>query len=141
MTEIPYDEMRRILGLPDVPFAKGGIITGPPHLRRPRLERGEAIAFHVDGRIRVSIIVDVIDDGDRVTYRLADAYWMQRGGYTEVLKRASATQVITGGAAQRAADREARAARIPRPSHTPPMWANNPARTRRTKHKPTRRVK
>lgn len=30
---------------------------------------------------------------------------------------------------------------IRRPSHTPPMWANNPSRTRRNKYGPTRRVK
>ncbi|MDH6282839.1 hypothetical protein [Prescottella agglutinans] len=30
---------------------------------------------------------------------------------------------------------------IRRPSHTPPPWANNPARTRRNKYGPTRRVK
>lgn len=30
---------------------------------------------------------------------------------------------------------------LPRPSHTPPMWANNPSRTRRNRYGPTRRVK
>ncbi|WP_238840685.1 hypothetical protein [Prescottella equi] len=30
---------------------------------------------------------------------------------------------------------------IRRPSHTPPMWANNPSRTRRNRYGPTRRVK
>ncbi|RVW06243.1 hypothetical protein [Rhodococcus spongiicola] len=30
---------------------------------------------------------------------------------------------------------------IPRPSRTPPMWANNPGHTRRTTYPPTRRVK
>lgn len=88
---IPYDEMRRILGLPDV---------------RDEVRRMRA-------RLTLERAARVAREALNTMNELATAV--------------------------RRTEAELRAA-LPRP-HTPPMWADNPARTRRTAYKPTRRVK
>lgn len=95
MTEIPYDEMRAILGLRVPPFDKGGFLPGPPNPELLRLAIGEAIAFHIDGRIRVSVVEDVIEDGDGVTYKLSNPHWIQPGAFTELMKWVGATQAAS----------------------------------------------
>lgn len=89
--QIPYDEMRRLCGLPDV----RGYVA-----RRELARMGEQIG--------------------------------------EALKRAAIvwTEALEALAPQLKAIAEAS-----KPKQSPPMWANDPAHTRRTAFGPTRRVK
>lgn len=88
--QIPYDEMRRLCGLPDMR------------------------------------LLDLLDDVER--YGLANVIvnLIQFHGPIPEYPEERKSEVATP---------------LPKPSTKPPMWANNPAQTRRTAYKPTRRVK
>ncbi|MCW2092816.1 UNVERIFIED_ORG: hypothetical protein M2328_006096 [Rhodococcus erythropolis] len=88
--QIPYDEMRRLCGLPDMR------------------------------------LLDLLDDVER--YGLANVIMniIQFHGPIPEYPDEREREVV---------------ASLPKPSTSPPMWVRNPAKTRRTAYKPTRRVK
>lgn len=89
--QIPYDEMRRLCGLPDV---------------RGYVARREL---------------------DRMGKQLGEVFRRMAGVWTEAFEAAlPQLQAI---------------AEAPKPKQAPPMWANDPAHTRRTAFGPTKRVK
>lgn len=115
---IPYDEMRRILGLPDVRLEVAAMRTKLAVLRA-----FDAMQSFSQALMKAS------EQASRFTEATATPMARQ-----VALTRPITTQVIPGGAAQRAAERRTRESVLPRPSHTPPPWAADPARTRRTKN-------
>ncbi|NKU21724.1 hypothetical protein GS907_24500 [Rhodococcus hoagii] len=152
MTEIPYDEMRRILGLPEVPRTA-------PYQPHQRFEHGERVVCEtVDGARYSGIIVDVVEHGDEVSYKLEDPRYSPRAqNLAKIRERAlsgdlaaKVEHALAVGVIKLAAEisevpltyfphpepdtRTAQERALPRPSHTPPPWAQDPARTRRTKN-------
>lgn len=139
---IPYDEMRRILGLPDPPFDRGGI----PRTEWTIVRNRGAGAVWPGGRIPAHVL--------RLQNPLTEAEW---GAITEAYERMGAVVRSLRPALLAAFEEAAKVARhgaesvdaltpddqrphplhpaIPRPSHTPPMWANNPTRTHRRRNR------
>ncbi|OQQ28714.1 hypothetical protein A4U94_01330 [Prescottella equi] len=95
MTAIAYDEMRRILGLPDVKH----------EVELLRLQR---VAREIAPQLATFF--------SRLGAELIATYETIRPTLEHL-------------------------AEVGRPKQRPPMWANDPARTRRTKYAPSRRVK
>ncbi|WJJ10398.1 hypothetical protein P9990_17655 [Prescottella equi] len=150
--EIPYDEMRAILGLPDLPQTT-------PYQPHRRFEHGDRLVCEtVDGAQYSGIIVDVVEHGDEVSYKLEDPRYSARAQNLAVIRdralggdlAAKVEHALAVGVIKLAADlsevpvthfprpepdsRTPRERALPRPSHTPPPWAQDPARTRRTKN-------
>lgn len=100
---IPYDEMRRLCGLPDMQTLD--MLAG---IRK----------YGLNHFLNIGI---------------------QMGWFDDVQVPAEATHVTIGGKPPgwTSPPKPLR----PKPKQAPPMWANDPARTRRTAFGPTRRVK
>lgn len=130
--EIPYDTMRRILGLPEPPFNEGGARGGMVSLSR--IAHVGAPSFWPGGKLpswQAALVrqMQIALDVDDVFARLAESI-RQLGGSSDLTAEklrefASALEPERNMPKERA---------LPRPSHTPPPWALNPARTRRTKN-------
>lgn len=142
MTEIPYDEMRRILGLPKPPFNAGGPRRVPAVTARgtfpqavPRsggktpqyiqqlshpLTEAEKLAI-TEGFRRLGLAVQ--------EWQLLFVEYM-----AEVSKAArSITQTFESLTPEDQRPHPLHPA-IPRPRHTPPMWAADPTRTHRRRN-------
>lgn len=129
VSEIPYEEMRRLCGLPDI-----------EHLDLMALIRkhglNQAISF-----MQLTGTFQQQEDG-RIQWTPDPSPWwvpVDRPSIESTQwtygRRTGSTGGFLGGRKPEVATP------LPKPSTSPPMWANNPARTRRTTFKPTRRVK
>ncbi|NKS97479.1 hypothetical protein GTA09_20305 [Rhodococcus hoagii] len=140
---IPYDEMRRILGLPEPPFNAGGLWNTPAVTARgtfpqavPRsggktpqyiqqlshpLTEAEKLAI-TEGFRRLGL---VIQD------------WQMRVLEHMVEVGKAARHIVETVESLTPEDQRPHPLHpaIPRPSHTPPIWANNPTRTHRRRNR------
>ncbi|EOM77281.1 hypothetical protein DW322_00845 [Rhodococcus rhodnii] len=119
-----------------------------------RLVAGDRIVIEIGGRLREAVVVDVVERGGEVEFVTEDPSYSSYAAHLARLRDATGFR----GAARRATSALSRfaaslaaAARpqdppelpaVPQPSTEPPMWANDPTRTRRGRtRRSSRRVR
>lgn len=127
--KIPYDEMRRLCGLPDIDHLDLMAV-----IRKRGLN--QAISF-----IQLTGTFEQEEDG-RIQWTAHPMPWVNPVDEPSIESTQWTYGRRTGIAGGFLGGREPEVATAPpKPSTSPPMWANNPTKTRRNAFGPTRRVK
>lgn len=139
---IPYDEMRRILGLPEPPFNAGGL----PKAVAARVRSNGVLAVWPGGKVPdyVQQLSHPLTEAEKLAITegfrrlgLVVHDWQLRflDVMTEVGKATRSIAQTLDSLTPKDQRPHPLHPAIPRPSHTPLMWANNPTRTHRRRNR------